>query len=94
MSRSGFGAGITALVEGVGIALESLRSNKTRAALTILGIAIGVMVVMAMAATVKGINSTVDTILEQSGEDRGGARGCHSNLRAATGSSRAARLAG
>ena len=67
MSRSGFGAGVTALVEGVGIALESLRANKTRAALTILGIAIGVMVVMAMAATVKGINSTVDNILEQTG---------------------------
>jgi putative ABC transport system permease protein len=67
VSRSGFGAGLNALAEGVGIALESLRANKMRAALTILGIAIGVMVVMAMAATVKGINSTVDTILEQTG---------------------------
>ena len=34
------------LFEGVGIALASLRSNKARAALTILGVAIGVMVVM------------------------------------------------
>ena len=65
--RSGLGAGLNTLREGVGIALDSLRGNKTRAALTILGIAIGVMVVMAMAATVKGINSTVDTILEQTG---------------------------
>ena len=67
MTRSGTAATMTALREGVGIALDSLRSNKTRAALTILGIAIGVMVVMAMAATVKGINSTVDRILEQTG---------------------------
>ena len=65
--RSGLGAGLNTLREGVGIAIDSLRGNKTRAALTILGIAIGVMVVMAMAATVKGINSTVDTILEQTG---------------------------
>ncbi len=67
MTRSRATIGVTALREGVGIALDSLRANKTRAALTILGIAIGVMVVMAMAATVKGINSTVDTILEQTG---------------------------
>jgi putative ABC transport system permease protein len=67
MGRTGFAAGINALREGIGIAFDSLRGNKTRAALTILGIAIGVMVVMAMAATVKGINSTVDTILEQTG---------------------------
>ncbi len=67
MSRTGLAAGLTALREGIGIALDSLRANKTRAALTILGIAIGVMVVMAMAATVKGINNTVDTILEQTG---------------------------
>ena len=29
------------LVEGAGIALDSLRSNKIRAALTVLGVAIG-----------------------------------------------------
>jgi putative ABC transport system permease protein len=67
MTRTRVGLGFTALSEGVGIAVDSLRANKTRAALTILGIAIGVMVVMAMAATVKGINSTVDTILQQTG---------------------------
>jgi putative ABC transport system permease protein len=32
--------------EGVGIALASLRASKVRAGLTILGVAIGVMVVM------------------------------------------------
>ncbi len=67
MSAGSLAAGVNALREGVGIALDSLRANKTRAALTILGIAIGVMVVMAMAATVKGINGTVDRILQQTG---------------------------
>ena len=67
MTRTRTAAGLTALREGVGIALDSLRANKTRAALTILGIAIGVMVVMAMAATVKGINKSVDDILAQTG---------------------------
>jgi putative ABC transport system permease protein len=59
--------GFNTLREGVGIALDSLRGNKTRAGLTILGIAIGVMVVMAMAATVKGINKSIDDILAQTG---------------------------
>jgi putative ABC transport system permease protein len=67
MTRTRVGLGVTALTEGVGIALDSLRANKTRAALTILGIAIGVMVVMTMAATVKGINKSVDDILAQTG---------------------------
>lgn len=67
MSAAGIAAGLTALREGIVIALDSLRANKTRAALTILGIAIGVMVVMAMSATVKGINNAVDDILRQTG---------------------------
>jgi putative ABC transport system permease protein len=52
------------LFEGVGIALASLRSNKARAALTILGVAIGVMVVMLMAAMISGINRSVAGIFE------------------------------
>jgi len=56
-----------ALFEGVGIALDSLRSNKTRAALTILGIAIGVMVVMVIASMITGINKGVTDIFEQAG---------------------------
>ena len=67
MTRSGVATGATALREGVGIAIDSLRSNKMRAGLTILGIAIGVMVVMAMAATVKGINKSLDDILASTG---------------------------
>ncbi|HEV8304049.1 MAG TPA: ABC transporter permease [Gemmatimonadales bacterium] len=52
------------LFEGVGIALDSLRSNKGRAALTILGVAIGVMVVMVIAAMISGINTSVSGIFE------------------------------
>ncbi len=51
---------LTTLSEGVMIALDSLRTSKTRAGLTILGIAIGVMVVMGMSAAVKGINSSFE----------------------------------
>jgi len=55
---------MTGAFEGVGIALESLRSNKARAALTILGIAIGVVVVMVIAAMISGINQSVSNIFE------------------------------
>ena len=53
-----------AAFEGVGIALDSLRSNKRRAALTILGVAIGVVVVMVIAALISGINKSVSNIFE------------------------------
>ena len=56
---------MTPLLEGVGIALESLRANKARAALTILGVAIGVMVVMVIAAMISGINQSVANTFEQ-----------------------------
>ncbi len=56
---------MTPLLEGVGIALDSLRANKARAALTILGVAIGVMVVMVIAAMISGINQSVATTFEQ-----------------------------
>ena len=47
------------LFEGVVIALDAIRSNKVRAGLTILGIAVGVFVVTAMSAAVHGINAGV-----------------------------------
>jgi len=58
---------VTPLLEGVGIALDSLRANKVRAALTILGVAIGVMVVMVIGALISGFNKGVSQMLEQSG---------------------------
>jgi len=58
---------VQATREGVGIAWDALRSNKVRAALTILGIVIGVATVMAMAAIITGIRSTVTDELEALG---------------------------
>jgi putative ABC transport system permease protein len=55
------------LIEGVGIALDSIRANKVRAALTILGVAIGVTVVIAMGAAITGINRSISQILEAAG---------------------------
>jgi len=58
---------VTSIFEGVGIAIAALRANKMRAALTILGIAIGVMVVMVIAAIITGINNNVASLFEQAG---------------------------
>jgi putative ABC transport system permease protein len=55
------------ILEGMGMALDSVRANKTRAALTILGVAIGVMVVIAMASMITGINRAVSHQLETLG---------------------------
>ena len=53
--------------EGVALALGAMRASKTRAALTILGVAIGVMVVIAMASMITGIKNSVSDIIKQSG---------------------------
>jgi len=58
---------VSRALEGVGIALDSLRANKVRAALTILGVAIGVMVVIAMASAITGINRSVSAQVESLG---------------------------
>ena len=42
--------------EGVSIAFDAMRANKSRAALTILGVAIGVFVVVALSSVVRGVN--------------------------------------
>ena len=53
--------------EGVTIALDSIRANKVRAGLTILGIAVGVFVVVVISAAVHGINTSVARDLESTG---------------------------
>jgi putative ABC transport system permease protein len=55
------------MLEGATIALDSIRANKVRAALTILGVAIGVTVVIAMASAITGINKSITSILESAG---------------------------
>lgn len=47
------------LDEGIRIAIESLRANPLRTGLTVLGVAIGVSVVVTMAALITGVRSSV-----------------------------------
>ncbi|HVZ47983.1 MAG TPA: ABC transporter permease [Gemmatimonadaceae bacterium] len=54
-------------LEGVGIALDAMRANKVRAALTISGVAVGVFVVVAMGATVAGIQRSFQSDLDEFG---------------------------
>ncbi|MBL0938001.1 MAG: ABC transporter permease [Gemmatimonadaceae bacterium] len=56
---SAFTTRLSAVSEGVRIAIDSVRANKVRAGLTILGIAVGVFVVVAISAAVHGINQSV-----------------------------------
>lgn len=63
----GFGRWLSAFGEGVVIAFDSLRSNKVRSGLTILGVTIGVMVVMVMAAVIQGINNDFGSIIASRG---------------------------
>ncbi len=58
---------MTPLLEGAGIALASLRAHKARAALTILGVAIGVMVVMVIGALISGFDKGLTDMLESLG---------------------------
>jgi putative ABC transport system permease protein len=61
------GARLVSIFEGVGIALDSLKSNRVRAALTILGVAVGVFVVVVISAAIHGINASVAKDFEKAG---------------------------
>ncbi len=67
MTHGGLGATLARTREGILLALDSVRANKARAALTILGVGIGVMVVIAMASTITGVNRGVTQRLETLG---------------------------
>ena len=67
MSRNSLVATLARMGEGVGIALDAVRANKVRAALTILGVAIGVMVVIGIASMITGINRAVMKEVESLG---------------------------
>ena len=61
------GTKLYSLFEGVKIAFDSIRTNKVRAGLTILGIAVGVFVVTVMSAAVHGINEGVSSSIAAAG---------------------------
>ena len=53
--------------EGAAIALDSIRANKLRSALTILGVVIGVTTVMAVASLVQGVRRQIFNAIEVAG---------------------------
>ncbi|MDD5543705.1 MAG: ABC transporter permease [Acidobacteriia bacterium] len=55
--------------EIVAMALDSLRKSKMRSALTILGIVIGVMTVIAVTSVIRGLNATVTSQIEEIGSN-------------------------
>lgn len=60
---------VFATVEGIVIALDALRANRVRAALTIMGVAVGVFVVVAMGATIHGISASFEADVNEIGAE-------------------------
>ena len=65
-ARGGMGF-LSTVSEGIAVAFDSIRSNKIRSGLTILGVTIGVLVVMVMAAVITGINESFSKLMAPEG---------------------------
>jgi putative ABC transport system permease protein len=66
-SERGGPAWLYTFTEAFAISLDSIRGNKVRTGLTILGIGVGVLVVVLMAAAIYGINASVAKAFEAAG---------------------------
>ena len=60
-------ARIAHAMEGVSIAIDAMRANKVRAGLTIMGVAVGVFVVVALSSIVRGVNESFARDVEAAG---------------------------
>ena len=60
-------SGLSDLGEGLGIAWDAMRANKLRSVLTVMGVAVGVSVVVLIAAVMTGLRSTVMSAFEAAG---------------------------
>ncbi len=60
---------IVEIRDAIGMALASLRANKLRAGLTILGVMIGVSSVIGMASIINGLNGAMDQEIDQLGSN-------------------------
>jgi putative ABC transport system permease protein len=69
--RSSFTSPLRAglLVEIVSLAYDTLRANKLRSALTILGVVIGVTSIVAMTALIRGFGDQMHSLIRQMGSD-------------------------
>jgi putative ABC transport system permease protein len=58
---------LLSVMEGVKIAFDALRANRVRAGLTIMGVAVGVFVVVALSSVVQGVNESFARDIEAAG---------------------------
>ncbi|WP_420439161.1 ABC transporter permease [Candidatus Palauibacter sp.] len=65
-ARGGMGF-LSTVTEGISVAFDSIGANKIRSGLTILGVTIGVLVVMVMAAVITGINESFSKLMAPEG---------------------------